>query len=152
MDKLTPEQRSLNMSKIHGKDTKSEVFLRSALFKAGFRFRKNDKRYLGTPDIFLPHFNAVIFMHGCFWHGHKNCRLFRIPKSNTEYWKTKIDRNIERDKKIVKTYLENCYRVAIVWECSISGKNRRQKLLNVVEELSLWLEEKPDETFREFSN
>ena len=103
MDTLNAEQRSLNMAKIHSKDTKPEVFLRSALHKAGFRFRKNDKRYLGTPDIFLPHYNAVIFIHGCFWHGHKNCRLFRLPKTNVEFWKNKIERNIARDKKVIST-------------------------------------------------
>lgn len=150
MDKITPEARSSNMAKIHSKDTKPEIFLRSALFKAGFRFRKNDKRYLGTPDILLLHFNAVIFINGCFWHGHKNCNKFRIPKTNTEFWKNKIERNINRDKEIVKTYLANLYRVAIVWECSITGKSRKQKISKVVEELSLWLEEKPDETYCEF--
>lgn len=150
MDKLTPEQRSLNMSKIHSKNTKPEVFLRKALFKAGFRFRKNDKRYIGTPDILLPHYNAVIFINGCFWHGHENCQLFRLPKTNIEFWKNKIERNKKRDSKIIKTYLENCWRVAVVWECSITGKNRVQKLSKVTAELSLWLEEEPDENYKEF--
>lgn len=138
------------MSKIHSENTKPEVFLRKALFKAGFRFRKNDKRYIGTPDILLPHYNAVIFINGCFWHGHENCRLFRLPKSNVEFWKNKIERNKKRDSKIIKTYLENFWRVAVVWECSITGKNRTQKLSKVTEELSLWLEEEPDENFKEF--
>ncbi len=150
MDRLTPEQRSLNMSKIHSKNTKPEVFLRKALFKAGFRFRKNDKRYIGTPDILLPHYNAVIFINGCFWHGHENCQLFRLPKTNTEFWKNKIERNKKRDSKIIKTYLENCWRVAVVWECSITGKNRAQKLSKVTAELSLWLEEELDENYKEF--
>ncbi len=150
MDRLTPEQRSLNMSKIHSKNTKPEVFLRKALFKAGFRFRKNDKRYIGTPDILLPHYNAVIFINGCFWHGHENCQLFRLPKTNTEFWKNKIEHNKKRDSKIIKIYLENCWRVAIVWECSITGKNRVQKLSKVTAELSLWLEEEPDEIYKEF--
>lgn len=150
MDKLTPEQRSLNMSKIHSKNTKPEVFLRKALFKAGFRFRKNDKRYIGTPDILLPHYNAVIFINGCFWHGHENCQLFRLPKTNIEFWKNKIERNKKRDSKIIKTYLENCWHVAVVWKCSITGKNRVQKLSKVTAELSLWLEEEPDENYKEF--
>ncbi len=150
MDRLTPEQRSLNMSKIHSKNTKPEVLLRKALFKAGFRFRKNDKRYIGTPDILLPHYNAVIFINGCFWHGHENCQLFRLPKTNTEFWKNKIERNKKRDSKIIKTYLENCWRVAVVWECSITGKKRAQKLSKVTAELSLWLEEEPDEIYKEF--
>lgn len=150
MNTLTPEQRSKNMSKIHSKDTKPEIFLRGALFKAGFRFRKNDRRFLGTPDIVLPHYNAVIFINGCFWHGHKNCSLFRLPKTNTEYWKKKIGRNTERDKKITRTYLENGFRVGIVWECSITGKKRKEKLAKATEEISEWLEERFDENFREF--
>lgn len=150
MDTLTPEQRSLNMSKIHSKDTKPEIFLRSALFKAGFRFRKNDRRFPGTPDIVLPHYNAVIFINGCFWHGHKNCSLFRLPKTNTEYWKKKIERNAERDKEITRKYLENGFRVGIVWECSITGKKRAQKLAKTTEDISEWLEERFDENYREF--
>lgn len=150
MDTLTPEQRSLNMSKIHSKDTKPEIFLRSALFKAGFRFRKNDRRFPGTPDIVLPHYNAVIFINGCFWHGHKNCSLFRLPKTNTEYWKKKIERNAERDKEITRKYLENGFRVGIVWECSITGKKRTQKLAKTTEEISEWLEERFDENYMEF--
>ncbi|WP_296030229.1 very short patch repair endonuclease [uncultured Treponema sp.] len=122
MDTLSAEQRSLNMAKIHSKDTKPEVFLRSALHKAGFRFRKNDKRYLGTPDIFLPHYNAVIFIHGCFWHGHKNCRLFRLPKTNVEYWKNKIERNMARDRmlnnrktKKAKTFKSDRRNFPVAW-------------------------------------
>ena len=138
------------MSKIHSKNTKPEVFLRKALFKAGFRFRKNDKRYIGTPDILLPHYNAVIFINGCFWHGHENCRLFRLPKTNIEFWKNKIEKNKKRDAKIIKTYMENCWRVAVVWECSITGKTRAQKLTKVTAELSLWLEEELDENYKEF--
>lgn len=150
MDTLTPEQRSQNMAKIHSKDTKPEVFLRSALFKAGFRFRKNDRRFVGTPDILLPHYKAAIFINGCFWHGHKNCKLFRLPKTNTEYWKNKIEKNQIRDKKIVKTYLESGYRIAIVWECSITGKNRKTKLHKVTEAISEWLEEGFEEPYKEF--
>lgn len=138
------------MSKIHSKDTKPEIFLRSALFKAGFRFRKNDRRFLGTPDIVLPHYNAVIFINGCFWHGHKNCSLFRLPKTNTEYWKKKIERNAERDKEITRKYLENGFRVGIVWECSITGKKRAQKLAKTTEDISEWLEERFDENYMEF--
>ena len=152
MDKLTAEQRSLNMSKIHSKDTKIELTLRSALFKTGFRFRKNDSRYLGTPDIVLPRYNAVIFLNGCFWHGHKNCRLFRLPKSNTEYWEKKISRNIGRDKKISETYIQHLCRVGVVWECSLggSGKARKQKIESIVEKISYWLEEEPEELCKEF--
>lgn len=150
MDTLTPQKRSENMAKIHSKDTKPETILRSALFRAGFRFRKNDRRFLGTPDIVLPHYNAVIFINGCFWHGHKKCKLFRLPKTNTDYWKKKIERNAERDKEITRTYLENGFRVGVVWECSISGKKRANKLAKTTEEISEWLEERFDENYKEF--
>ena len=89
-------------------------------------------------------------LHGCFWHGHKNCRLFRLPKTNVEFWKNKIERNIARDKKVISAYLDNCYRVAVVWECSITGKQKEQKLSKVTEEISLWLEEDLTENYREF--
>ncbi|MGN0729481.1 very short patch repair endonuclease [Treponema sp.] len=150
MDTVSREQRSLNMSRIHSRDTKPEIFLRSALHKAGFRFRKNDRRYLGTPDIFLPRYNAVLFIHGCFWHGHRGCKLFRLPKTNISYWEEKISGNIERDRKIAAAYLDRCYRVAVVWECSITGKNRSKKLSETIEKISLWLEEDLSENYREF--
>ena len=150
MDKITKEKRSWNMSQVHSKDTKPEQGIRSALHKIGFRFRKNDSRLPGKPDIVLPHYRTVIFVNGCFWHGHKNCRLFRLPKTNVEFWKNKIERNIARDKKVISAYLDNCYRVAVVWECSITGKQKEQKLSKVTEEISLWLEEDLTENYREF--
>lgn len=150
MDTLTSEKRSENMAKIHSKDTKPETILRSALFRAGFRFRKNDRRLVGTPDIFLPHYKTVIFINGCFWHGHKNCKLFRLPKTHSDYWKRKIERNQARDKKITQTYLENGFRVGVVWECSISGKDRKRKLSEVTEAVSEWIEEEFGERYREF--
>lgn len=150
MDTLTAKQRSMNMSKIHSKDTKPEICLRSALFKAGFRFRKNDRRYLGTPDILLPHYKAVIFINGCFWHGHKCCKLFRLPKTNIDYWKEKIKKNEERDKRIAQAYLNDGYRIAVVWECSITGKDRHKKLCETTEAISQWLEEGYAENYREF--
>ena len=97
MDSLTPEHRSWNMSRIHGKDTKIEVLVRKYLFAQGFRFRKNDKRLPGKPDVVLPKYKTVIFVHGCFWHMH-DCEKFHWPASNREYWETKIRRNAERDQ------------------------------------------------------
>ena len=128
MDTLSAEQRSLNMAKIHSKDTKPEVFLRSVLHKAGFRFRKNDKRYLGTPDIFLPHYNAVIFIHGCFWHGHEGCKFFVLPKSRTEFWQAKIDRNRERDLEEQRKLAEMGWHCITVWECQLKPKVREKTL------------------------
>lgn len=150
MDTLTPEQRHYAMSQIRSANTKPEKEIRSALFSLGFRFRKNDRRYPGTPDIVLPHFHAVIFVHGCFWHGHKNCRLFKLPKTNTDYWKNKIEGNSIRDRIQIHKLLEEGWRVGIVWECLITGKKRKEKIFNIAEKISLWLEEQQEDCFVEF--
>lgn len=115
MDVLTPEQRHKNMSHIKGTDNKSEKAIRSQLFKYGFRFRKNDKRYDGKPDIVLPRFHAMIFINGCFWHMH-NCPKFGLPKTNTEFWRNKLKKNQMRDNENIKKLTETGWRVAIVWE------------------------------------
>ena len=106
------------MSQIKSSDTKPELLVRSYLHRLGFRFRKNDKRLTGKPDLYFPRYYAVVFVNGCFWHGHRSCKKMRIPKSNTEYWTQKIERNKERDKEEVKSLLEQGYRVGVVWECS----------------------------------
>lgn len=97
MDVHDKKTRSYNMSQIKSKNTKPEEMVRKYLFSHGFRYRKNDKRLPGTPDIVLPKYRVVIFVNGCFWHGHNQCRYFVIPKSNTEFWVDKINKNIERD-------------------------------------------------------
>lgn len=97
MDVHDKKTRSYNMSRIKSKNTKPEEMVRKYLFSHGFRYRKNDKRLPGTPDIVLPKYRVVIFVNGCFWHGHNQCRYFVIPKSNTEFWVDKINKNIERD-------------------------------------------------------
>ena len=96
-DHISPEQRSWNMSQIKGKDTKIEVQVRSWLFSRGFRFRKNDKRYPGKPDIVLPKYKTVIFINGCFWHRHEGCKYATVPKTRVEYWEDKFNRNIKND-------------------------------------------------------
>lgn len=96
-DKLTPEKRSWNMSRIKGKDTKNEVEVRKYLFSKGYRFRKNDKRYSGKPDIVLPKYHVAIFVHGCFWHRHKDCKDATTPKTRTEFWLEKFDKNVKND-------------------------------------------------------
>ena len=93
-DKLTPEKRSWNMSRIKGKDTKIEVEVRKYLFSKGYRFRKNDKRYPGKPDIVLPKYHVAIFVHGCFWHRHEGCKDATTPKTRTEFWLEKFDKNV----------------------------------------------------------
>ena len=92
VDKVSKEVRSYNMSRIRSKDTKPEILVRKYLFSRGLRFRKNDKRYPGSPDIVLPKYNTVVFVHGCFWHMH-HCDRFRLPTSNTEYWSKKLKKN-----------------------------------------------------------
>lgn len=98
VDTFSKETRSYVMSRIKCKDTKPEIIVRSYLFSRGLRFRKNDKRYPGSPDIVLPKYKTIVFVHGCFWHLHEGCKYARIPKSNVDYWEKKLYRNRERDK------------------------------------------------------
>lgn len=119
MDVHTKEQRSYNMSRIKGKNTRPEEIVRKYLFSQGFRYRKNDKRLPGKPDIVLPKYKTVIFVNGCFWHGHEGCRYFVWPKDNAGFWRNKIETNIERDKKNI-TELESLgWKVVTVWECEL---------------------------------
>ena len=116
------------MSCIKGKGTKPEEIVRKYLFSHGFRYRKNDKRLPGTPDIVLPKYKTVIFVNGCFWHGHEGCKYFVWPKNNAEFWKAKILQNIERDKRDFER-LENAgWKVIVVWECSLKKTRRQQSL------------------------
>lgn len=119
MDSVSSEQRSWNMSRIKAKDTKIEVLVRQYLFSKGYRFRKNDKRYPGKPDVVLPKYKTVIFVNGCFWHMHKNCKYGRIPKSNVDYWKLKLERNVQNDKKHYKELEKEGWRVIVLWECEL---------------------------------
>lgn len=118
-DVHTPEQRSYNMSQIRGKNTKPEELVRKYLFSQGFRYRKNDPRLPGKPDIVLPKYKTVIFVNGCFWHGHEGCRYFVWPKNNAEFWKNKISGNIYRDQKNYNFLVELGWKVLIVWECEL---------------------------------
>ena len=119
MDSITPEHRSWNMSRIRNKDTSIEVRVRKALFAEGFRFRKNDKRFPGKPDIVLPKYRTVIFINGCFWHQHPGCKYARLPKSNVDYWKPKLERNMRNDQEHY-SQLENAgWKVIVLWECEL---------------------------------
>ena len=118
-DRLTAEKRSWNMSRIRGKDTSIEVQVRKSLFSKGFRFRKNDKRLPGKPDIVLPKYRTVIFVHGCFWHRHPGCKYATTPSSNTVFWENKFLKNTENDKKWNDELTANGWRVLVVWECEI---------------------------------
>lgn len=129
-DFLTKEQRHNVKSSIHGKDTSIEVLLRKKLFARGFRYRKNNKNLIGSPDIVLPKYKTAIFVHGCFWHRHENCRLASIPKTRVRFWKAKFKRNITRDKNISEKLIESGWHVIVVWECEI-----RENVEAVVDEL-----------------
>lgn len=108
---MTAEQRSRCMAAIKGKDTKPEMIVRKYLFSRGLRFRVQVRKLPGTPDIVLPKYKTAIFVNGCFWHGHEGCKYFRLPKSNVEFWKEKIERNIERDKESMQALLDLGWKV-----------------------------------------
>ena len=112
------------MSRIPQKDTKYELLVRSKLHQHGFRFRKNDSRYPGSPDIFLPKYNTAVFIHGCFWHGHKGCKYAMIPKTRTGWWKSKIQRNHEREKE--QMLKDANFNVIILWECELKANFEMQ--------------------------
>ncbi len=123
------------MSKIHGKETKPEALVRKFLFSRGFRYRKNDKRYPGKPDIVLPKYKTVVFIHGCFWHGH-SCKKGHIPQSNTGFWQTKLFKNRERDRKNEAALAALGFRVLTVWECELGNKSlREERLSRLAEEI-----------------
>lgn len=116
------------MSMIKGKNTKPEKVVRKYLFSKGLRYRKNVKTLIGSPDIVLPKYKTVIFVNGCFWHGHKDCKYFVMPKTNTEFWAEKISKNIDRDNNIYHKLIELGWNVIIVWECELK-KDKRENTL-----------------------
>jgi|TARA_R100001369_G_scaffold80710_1_gene111258 DNA mismatch endonuclease (patch repair protein) len=129
--------RSKNMSRIRAKDTKPELIIRRLVHKRGFRYRIHRKDLPGKPDIVLPKHNLVIFVNGCFWHGHK-CHLFHWPKSKSDFWEEKIRINIQRDLKNIKILRNMGWRVMIIWECSIKGKYR-QEIDLLTHRISSWI-------------
>src|ERR1017187_3361382 len=137
MDVLTPEQRRRCMTRIKGCNTKPEVVVRKALFSLGFRYRLHDKRLPGTPDLVFPKHHAVVFIHGCFWHGHQ-CRLFVIPATNKDFWITKINGNSARDEKTNRALQELGWRVMTVWECALRGREK-QPVDEVARRVTQWL-------------
>ena len=120
------------MSKIRGKETEPEIIVRKFLFSKGFRYRINDNRYPGTPDIVLPKYHTIIFVNGCFWHGHKNCKAAKLPKTNLQTWKIKILDNISRDEKNIAKLKKDGWNVIIIWQCEIKNKNNREKRLELL--------------------
>jgi DNA mismatch endonuclease (patch repair protein) len=122
-DVLSREQRTLNMSRIKGKDTKPEMLLRRGLHALGFRYQLHRRELPGCPDLVFPRYRAAIFVHGCFWHRHE-CRLFKVPETRTEFWRKKIWQNYERDQEAVKALRHEGWRILIVWECALRGTGR----------------------------
>ena len=118
-DNHSKEARSYNMSRIRSKDTKPEEIVRKYLFAQGFRYRKNDSRYPGKPDIVLPKYKTVIFVNGCFWHKHEGCKYFVWPKSNVEFWQKKILSNVTRDEQNYLILEKQGWNVIVVWECQL---------------------------------
>lgn len=135
MDVHDKKTRSYNMSQIKGKNTRPEEIVRKYLFSCGFRYRKNDRKLPGTPDIVLPKYRTVIFVNGCFWHGHEGCRYYVIPSTNTEFWVNKINTNICRDKKKRQQLEQLGWKVITFWECQLKGSNKIAELEKLRDEL-----------------
>lgn len=142
-DTKTPAERSANMSRIRSTNTKPEEIVRKYLFSHGFRYRKNDKRYPGKPDIVLPKYRTIIFVNGCFWHMH-GCSRSRLPRSNQEYWKPKIERNIQRDAGNQRKLEADGWKVIVVWECELKKRIAEERLSRLCEEIKADILKKPN--------
>lgn len=127
-DNHTKEIRSKNMSHIRSKNTKPEEIVRKYLFSRGLRYRKNDKRYPGCPDIVLPRYKTCVFVNGCFWHQHPNCKYAVLPSSNKDYWIPKLQKNKQRDIQNEVALKDEGWRVITVWECELQKENREKTL------------------------
>lgn len=126
-DIFTKKKRSEIMSKISGKETKPEILVRKILFSKGFRYRKNVNKLPGSPDIVLTKYKAVIFINGCFWHGHKNCNKATLPKTNYNFWKNKIEGNIQRDKRNYEQLKKLGWNIIIIWQCELNNREKIEK-------------------------
>lgn len=136
-DTVSPEKRSDVMSRVRSKDTKPELQIRRGLHAQGFRYRLHAKHLPGKPDLVFRRFKSVIFVNGCFWHGH-SCPRCRMPSSNSEYWKRKVARNAERDVANRRSLLDEGWRVLTIWECALTGKSKLG-LNQVIALASAWL-------------
>ena len=135
-DNHSPKVRSYNMSRIGSQNTKPEELVRKYLFSRGLRYRKNDKRYPGKPDIIFPKYRTAVFINGCFWHSHDDYPCFVMPKSRLEYWQPKLERNKQRDADNVSSLQSDGWRVIIVWECELKKKVRQERLEQLFKEIT----------------
>lgn len=134
-DKMTKAQRHYCMSRIHSSGTKPEIRLRRALWHLGFRYRVNYPRLPGKPDIVFGRYRTVVFVHGCFWHGHQGCSLYTVPKSNVEFWTAKVERNKNRDSAVWRRLEALGWKVVVVWECQLKKAVFEETVLRVRDEI-----------------
>src|SRR5690606_37405305 len=133
-DVHSKEIRSFNMSQIKGKDTKPEILVRKFLFANGIRYRLHDKRLPGKPDMVFPKYKKVVFIHGCFWHGHENCKYFVVPKTRTEWWLNKINSNKKKDTESMYALKKLGWKVITIWECELKPNTKDKKLKSIIRE------------------
>ncbi|ACU60044.1 very short patch repair endonuclease [Chitinophaga pinensis] len=136
VDVHSKETRSYNMSQIKGKNTKPEILVRKFLFAQGYRYRLHNKKLPGTPDLVLPKYKTVIFIHGCFWHRHEGCRYFVIPKTRTEWWLNKINGNVRKDIESINLLKSMGWRILILWECDLKPDKKEHRLELLLKELN----------------
>lgn len=129
VDTMTPEQRHRCMAAIKGKDTKPEMLVRRYLHSLGYRYGLHNRKLPGSPDLVLRKYKTVIFIHGCFWHGHDGCKYYRLPKTNEDFWRNKITRNRHRDQEAQRLLEEKGWNVITIWECDLKNKEKRDATL-----------------------
>jgi DNA mismatch endonuclease, patch repair protein len=139
------QTRSRNMAAIRNSNTKPELRVRKELHRRGMRYSLKNRALPGKPDVVLSKYRVAVFVHGCFWHRH-DCSYFKLPKTNTEFWKNKLSANVQRDVEVIRQITDIGYRVLIIWECSFKGKNK-ERLDSLFESIILWirLDEKTSE-------
>lgn len=139
-DIKTAEERSINMAAIRSKDTSPELFLRHLLFSHGYRYRIHATSVPGHPDLWMKKYNTAIFVHGCFWHRHGNCKYAYMPKSRTDFWMDKFDRNISRDNVVRKELAEKSIKCLTIWECTIKKAQKKSSCLDILlDEIEMFL-------------
>ena len=129
MGQVDKSKRSYNMSQIRGKDTKPELIVRKILFKNGYRYRLHSNKVIGKPDIIFEKRKKIIFVHGCFWHRHANCKYSTLPKTNKSFWNRKFDDNVRRDKYVREQLLEMGYELMVIWECQTKNISDLESML-----------------------